>query len=184
MHRHKQSGSYVYHATLRAELTRTLGVQWTPVDKGIAEIAGIPKPLRRLFSVRRGQIDAHLAKSGLSGPRAAEAACLATRPAKSRGVPERVLREGWAATARAVGYAPDRIQDGVLGRGRPPALPTLDVLTEQLLGPEGLTGRPPGSTGATCSRPSARPSRPAPRSLTAGCSRLPTRSSPTATPSG
>lgn len=44
---HGQTGSYVYHATLRAELTRTFGVQWTPVDKGIAEIAGIPKPLRR-----------------------------------------------------------------------------------------------------------------------------------------
>jgi hypothetical protein len=33
VHRHKQTGSYVYHATLRAELTRTLGVQWTRVDK-------------------------------------------------------------------------------------------------------------------------------------------------------
>ena len=55
MHRHKQTGSYVYHAALRAELTRTLGLQWTPVDKGIAEIAGVPKPLRRLFSTLMSQ---------------------------------------------------------------------------------------------------------------------------------
>jgi conjugative relaxase-like TrwC/TraI family protein len=144
VHRHKQSASYLYHAVLRAELTRTLGVQWTAVDRSIAEIAGIPKPLRRVFSTRRGQIEGHLARSGLTGAAAAEAACLATRPAKRRGIPERVLREGWAATARAVGHAPDRLQDSVLGRTRPPALPELDVLRAELLGPEGLTAMATG----------------------------------------
>ena len=144
VHRHKQTGSYVYHATLRAELTRTLGVHWTPVDKGIAEIAGIPKPLRRLFSTRRAQIDAHLAKTGRTGAGAAEAACLATRPAKKRGVPERTLRERWAAAATAAGHAPDRLLEAVLGQARPPTLPPLDVLTEQLLGPAGLTAQATG----------------------------------------
>jgi conjugative relaxase-like TrwC/TraI family protein len=146
VHRHKQTGSYVYHAALRAELTRTLGVQWTPVDKGIAEIAGVPRPLRRLFSTRRAQIDEHLAKTGRTGagPAAAEAACLATRPAKKRDVPERTLRERWTATATAAGHAPDRLLEAVLGRARPPALPELDVLTQQLLGPAGLTAQATG----------------------------------------
>ena len=67
---------------LRAELTRTLGLEWLPVRNGIAELVGVPKPVLRAFSRRRAEIQAALAERGTSGPRAAEAAALATRQAK------------------------------------------------------------------------------------------------------
>ena len=43
---------------------------------------GVPKPVLRAFSRRRAEIEAALEERGTSGPRAAEAAALATRQAK------------------------------------------------------------------------------------------------------
>jgi hypothetical protein len=45
-----RTASFVYQAVLRSELSRELGVQWTVVRRGIAEIAGVPKPVLRAFS--------------------------------------------------------------------------------------------------------------------------------------
>ncbi len=41
---------HLYEAHLRWELTRRLGVEWGPVRNGIADVAGIPKPVLREFS--------------------------------------------------------------------------------------------------------------------------------------
>ena len=38
-----RAASFVYQAVLRAELTRTLGVEWSPVRNGIAEVVGVPE---------------------------------------------------------------------------------------------------------------------------------------------
>ncbi len=48
--------SAVYHATLRVELTRRLGVAWGPVVNGIADIAGVPDDVLVEFSSRTGDI--------------------------------------------------------------------------------------------------------------------------------
>ena len=53
LYAHARSASFIYQAVLRSELTRTLGVDWTPVRKGIAEVVGIPRPVLRAFSRRR-----------------------------------------------------------------------------------------------------------------------------------
>lgn len=99
LYTHARSASFIYQAVLRSELTRTLGVDWTPVRKGIAEVVGIPRPVLRAFSRRRAEIDAALAQRGTSGARAAEAAALATRAAKEpRVAPETLL--GVAHTGR------------------------------------------------------------------------------------
>jgi hypothetical protein len=45
------------------ELTRSLGVEWTPVRKEIAEIVGVPRAVLRAFSRRRADIEASLATS-------------------------------------------------------------------------------------------------------------------------
>ena len=82
LYAHARAASFVYQAVLRAELTRTLGLEWLPVRNGIAELVGVPKPVLRAFSRRRAEIQAALAERGTSGPRAAEAAALATRQAK------------------------------------------------------------------------------------------------------
>jgi hypothetical protein len=38
---------------LRAERTREPGVEWGPIDRGVAEIVGVPKEVRQEFSTRR-----------------------------------------------------------------------------------------------------------------------------------
>ena len=43
---------YLYEAQLRAELTRRLGVAWTPVRNGIADIDGFSGEVLRAFSTR------------------------------------------------------------------------------------------------------------------------------------
>ena len=93
---------------LRAELTRTLGVEWLPVRNGIAELVGVPKPVLRAFSRRRAEIEAALAERGTSGPRAAEAAALATRQAKrERRYVDELVAE-WRARAVELGFDTER----------------------------------------------------------------------------
>ncbi len=41
LYAHARTASFVYQAVLRGELTRTLGVEWSPVRKGIAEVVGV-----------------------------------------------------------------------------------------------------------------------------------------------
>src|SRR5215207_1772525 len=67
-----RTASFIYQAVLRAELSRELGVQWSVVRRGIAEVAGIPKPVRRAFSRRRVEIEAEMERRGTSGPAASE----------------------------------------------------------------------------------------------------------------
>jgi conjugative relaxase-like TrwC/TraI family protein len=144
VYRHALTTSYLYHAVFRGELTDRLGVAWTPTEKGLAELAGVPDDLISTFSTRRKQILKALRAAGRTGPQAAQAACLDTRPDKPSAETEPTLRERWAATARALGYNPRRVIDAVLGRGRAPAPPPLERLIEHLLGPAGLTAQATG----------------------------------------
>ena len=43
LYAHAKTAGYLYEARLRAELTRELGVEWTPVRNGIADVAGVPR---------------------------------------------------------------------------------------------------------------------------------------------
>ena len=144
IYRNALTASYLYHAVLRGQLTHSLGVGWTMREKGIAEIAGIPTDLISTFSTRRAQILKAMAEAGRSDPDAAQAACLATRPAKPPAEPEPTLRERWAAKTRAAGHHPARVIDAVLGRTRAPAAPPIDQLAQHLLGPAGLTAQATG----------------------------------------
>ena len=130
IYRHALTASYLYHAVLRGQLTQRLGLAWTAPVKGVAEIDGLPADLLGEFSTRRRQILTAMDTAGTSGPDAAQAACLATRPAKTTGVPERTLRDRWAA--RAAGgrlTGPGDLVGKVLGKRRPPPVPPLDQLT-------------------------------------------------------
>ncbi len=104
LYAHARAASFVYQAVLRSELTRSLGLEWLRVHKGIAELAGVPKPVLRAFSRRRAEIEAALAERGTSSPRAAEAAALATRRAKRDGVDAAELVAGWRARAAELGF--------------------------------------------------------------------------------
>ena len=112
LHRQATTASYLYQHRLRAELTTRLGLDWTRVERGVAEIAGIPQQVRRVFSTRRAQIEEHLANHapgpeqptrGRTRQLAARKACLITRPAKQHRHLES-LRGRWEQQARAAGF--------------------------------------------------------------------------------
>src|SRR3954453_8184121 len=84
LYAHARTASFIYQAVLRAELTRAVGVEWTPVRGGIGEVIGVPHGGRKAFSRRRADIEAALDSRGHSSPRAAEAAALATRRSKDK----------------------------------------------------------------------------------------------------
>jgi conjugative relaxase-like TrwC/TraI family protein len=100
---HTRTAGFLYQARLRAELTRSLGVGWTAVHNGLAEIDGFPTGLLRAFSRRRVEIEAELERRGESSAAAAQAAALQTRRVKDRQVsPAEVVPE-WRSRAAALG---------------------------------------------------------------------------------
>jgi conjugative relaxase-like TrwC/TraI family protein len=145
LHREAVTASYLYQHRLRAELTKRLGVRWSPVERGIAEIDGIPPAVRREFSTRRRQIEAALAEqpepAGQRGrwrQLAAQAACLATRPVK-RHQPAEQLRAQWAERASAAGLDLAQLQQ-LLDRPVPPAgEPVMAPVIGRALAPDGVT---------------------------------------------
>lgn len=135
---------HVYHARLRAELTRRLGVAFAEPHNGVADLLGVPRAVIDEFSQRSAQRDALLAACGCSSPAAAQAAVLASRPAK--GAHPRQSPEQLARRAQRVGFSPADLVRHVLGRSRPApvAAEELVEITERLAGPEGLCAQ------ATC----------------------------------
>jgi hypothetical protein len=127
---------------LRAELTRTVGVEWTPVRDGIAEVVGVPSAVRKAFSRRRADIEAALDGRGSSGPRAAEAAALATWRATDRSLTADALASDWRTRARELGFGPEALRR-VTGRAsaREGARGDVESLWRHLAGPRGLTRR-------------------------------------------
>ena len=108
LYRSRIAAGTVYQSVLRNELTRRLGVEWTEVDKGLADIIGIPDRVRRLFSKRRTEIEIELDRTGQSGPAAAAAASLETRTTKTD-IDQETLDAQWIAEAASVDYGPEHI---------------------------------------------------------------------------
>ena len=137
---HAKTAGYLYEARLRSMLTHELGVEWTAVRNGIAEIAGVPTQVLRAFSRRRAEIEAALRERGASGAAAAQVATLATRRGKDyRVTPEQLVPE-WRERARSLGLTQETIR--ALG-GRAAAERLDEELVEQILEnlvrPQGLT---------------------------------------------
>jgi hypothetical protein len=141
LYAHARAASFIYQAVLRSELTQELGVEWTPVREGLAEVVGVPRALMRAFSRRRAEIEAALKERGTSGPRAAEAAALATRRAKDRRVrPDDLIKE-WNLRAAALGFGHEELSR-IVGRARAHREPLAwDNMFAALAGPHGLTQR-------------------------------------------
>lgn len=106
IYEHAKTASYIYEAHLRHELTRTLGVQWQPVRKGIAEIKGFRDEWLKAFSTRRAEI-LEAAGEGASA-RARQVATLATRKTKET-VELGDLRARWQSKAEEIGLNRDAI---------------------------------------------------------------------------
>jgi len=112
---HAKTAGYLYEARLRARLTERLGVEWTPVRNGIADVEGVPKEVLRAFSRRRAEIEAELLRRGESSAAAARMATLATRQRKDYGVVPEQLIDGWRQRAARLGFGRQALR-AVLGR--------------------------------------------------------------------
>lgn len=123
--------SALYHATLRSEMTRRLGVRWAPPEHGIAEIADIDPEVLAEFSQRttdlQRRLDQKLARFRTDlarNPTPSERwklereAAIDSRPAKTRGPSAAELRQEWQDRVRESGRDPDRIIEAVVGRQR------------------------------------------------------------------
>lgn len=135
-----KTAGYLYQAHLRMELTRRLGVEWTPARSGAADIEGIPRKVIRAFSKRRAEIEAIVGHDGEASARAAEVAALTTRKAKDYKVTPDDLLPEWRERARRLGLDDKTLVD-VLDRTHPRALTGAQAASTEaeLAGPEGLT---------------------------------------------
>src|SRR2546423_1220905 len=71
---YRLAAGYLYQAQLRAELTRTLGVEWGEPHKGMAELRHVRREVIREFSTRRAQVVEQVDRAGGGGFYAAQAA--------------------------------------------------------------------------------------------------------------
>jgi conjugative relaxase-like TrwC/TraI family protein len=138
IYRHARTAGFVYQALLRSELTERLGISWTPIINGYAEIDGVDQRLQRLFSKRRADIVDALGEREHSLA-ATSAAARRTRTAKAPSATVNELRDRWADEAAEAGIDPV----SVLQRAHKVAMsvPAANQaeITDALLAPTGLT---------------------------------------------
>jgi conjugative relaxase-like TrwC/TraI family protein len=158
LYRHRLAADAIYRATYQRQLSRTLGVEWTPADTyGNRELQGMPEVLVRGFSKRTSQIDAELdrltADGGDRTPRLVKWTVHATRKPKEHEAPD-TLYGRWRAEAAERGHDPDTLVRAVTGRtpdrqhDRTVSAAAADHVFDRLAGPEGLT-----ATASTFTRP-------------------------------
>ena len=158
LYAHAMTADRLYHAALRAELTRRLDVRWREVDQrsGAAEIEGLhDRNLLRAFSKRRAQVLAQQQEWGHAGIAAGKAAALATRKPKDHTEPEASFYERVASGLAEHGVGADELEEVCRG-GRAQARELSRVerarLLDELAGAEradrpGVHLRPPRCAG-------------------------------------
>lgn len=104
---HAKAAGCLYQAHLRYELSRRLGVDFTPTVNGYAEVAGVPDKVIELFSKRRNEIEEELAATGRTSARSAQVATLETRRSKDYSVDADTLTASWVREAAEVGFTSD-----------------------------------------------------------------------------
>jgi conjugative relaxase-like TrwC/TraI family protein len=147
LYAHAMTADRLYHAALRAELTRRLDVRWRQVNPrtGAAEIDGLhDRELLRAFSKRRAQVLAQQREWGHQGIAAAKAAALATRKAKDHSEPEESFYQRVARGLAEHGVGRTEFEQVCRG-GRAQARELSPVertrLLDELAGPAGLTAQ-------------------------------------------
>ena len=142
LYAHLKTASALYHAELRAEMTRRLGVEWEAVAPGklAAEIRGVPRAVLRDQSRRHHEIVQRMEDRRESSPRAAQAAALDTRKAKDYDVDRRDVALELRTRIAEKGLGPAQLAD-IVDRRRleRPTKDELVRLSRELLGPSGMT---------------------------------------------
>ncbi len=125
----QRTASAIYHATMRTELTRRLGVEFEPVVNGIAEIAHFPSEVLAEFSTRTAAIDKRLdAKidrfvdtfdrdpTPRERWRLEREAVTDSRPVKAKDVNAAELHTHWTEQLVELGIGPGQLERFVIGR--------------------------------------------------------------------
>jgi conjugative relaxase-like TrwC/TraI family protein len=147
LYAHAMTADRIYHAALRAELTRRLDVRWRQVDprSGAAVIDGLHDPaLLRAFSKRRAQVLAQQHEWGHEGIAAGKAAALATRKAKDHSESEESFYQRVARGLAEHGVGQPELEQvyrGGRAQTREPSAAERTRLLDELAGPVGLTAR-------------------------------------------
>ena len=79
------------------------------MSQGYADLAGVPRDLRKHFSERRREITTEMERNGVTSAGGAQVATLATRHAKTERMSEAELRERWAEAARPFEFSPENL---------------------------------------------------------------------------
>jgi conjugative relaxase-like TrwC/TraI family protein len=120
--------SALYHANLRAEMTRRLGVHWQPPEHGIAEVADFDPDVLAEFSQRSSDVDRRLdeklrrfrmdlGREPTPNERwkLERESVVDSRPSKPHGPTPAELRREWQERIRALGHEPERLVESVVG---------------------------------------------------------------------
>ncbi|MEX1271249.1 MAG: AAA family ATPase, partial [Acidimicrobiia bacterium] len=121
--------SALYHANLRSELTRRLGVRWQPPERGIAEIVGIDDEVLAEFSQRSRDVERRLDHklerfrerlgrdpSEQERWKLEREAVVDSRPAKPHGSTPADLRHEWRGRTLAMGHDPHLVVRQAVGQ--------------------------------------------------------------------
>jgi len=148
LYRAAKTAGYLYQSHLRALVSERLRLQWRALNKGAAELQGIPDAVLEEFSTRRHEMLREAQRGGISltSKAAAEKAALATRERKRYGVETHTWRAEVRARAAEMGLGEAEVklllERELHGKPRVPAV-RLDerALGDRLAGPKGLTER-------------------------------------------
>ena len=139
LYSHAKTAGFLYQAALREQLSRRLGVEWTAVTNGTAEIVGVPRDVITTFSRRRMQILAAMAERGTHSAKGAQAATLETRQAKGDIEEPADIRDAWATRAEGLGFGVEHVA-ALLGVATWQQ-PDLTAIAHDLAGAAGLTAK-------------------------------------------
>jgi len=126
---HAKTAGHVARSELRHQLTARLGVEWSPVVRGLSEVSGVGDEAIAAISTRSHEMAAAAlaieaeSQGAISTGSAAsrQALALATRAPKVGGVDPEALRSRWTATLDATGLDAEAF-DAALYRVPGPAL--------------------------------------------------------------
>ena len=135
--------SALYHACLRTEMTRSLGVQWRIPDNGIAELAGVSDVVLERFSTRSDQLELRLQDkldrfrttmgrqpTDREKWRLEREAARDSRPSKNRVPRADELAPLWRRELAELGLTPEQFTAEVIGRHLTPTGITPDQATQ------------------------------------------------------
>ncbi len=125
----QRTASAIYHASLQAELTRRIGVEWVKTEHSISEIGAIPTDAITAFSQRtdsiRRRVDTKIDRfidtmdrepTPRERWRLEREAVIDSRPAKAGSIDAEALHTEWAERLEALDITFDQLQRDCLNR--------------------------------------------------------------------